>query len=877
MDIADPEAGQQASAANTNQSATELPGNGSDRYRINSTLGAGGMGIVYLADDLKLHRQVAIKKLRDDVASQNARERIQQEARLLAQLNHPNIVALHDVLGGEESDSGDIALVMEYIEGTTLRAWMRERSPSLQQKLGLLMQICKGLSEAHNLGIIHRDLKSDNILIAENSKGEAVAKITDFGIAKSQQLDEQTLTAENQLAGTITAMSPEQILGKTLDARSDLFSLGTIAYELLCGSRPFEKHEGGALAMANRITSEPHTPPQQAWAEIPEPLAVLLDKLLAKDPARRPQSALIVYQGFALLHKQGLEADSEDYTATLTDLFTQQKVKSRRRWQRVLTGIAATVVLSAGGYWSWKEITRLEPQYIAVMPVEINGEIRGEENAKALTRTMVRQALMNSVSQLKASALVSFTPKEGQDFEAQLQALQNRGVTGALHARLECAQTRCNIDLQLISPLDQLVKQQANITFLTNKQQEAQYRTTNEAIELFSPSYRHAELRLTAMSNSDYSSYLDILGRMENKALEVNDLNDLILLSSRYPRNSYIYQGAVDVAARLFVLNGHEDHLQSALRLINQAEDYDIPTHLSARLKLFIFGLGNYPEKYHKLIAELEKTDFPVAELLSERSRHFYREGDYQAGLKYANEASELNPSVDNFYLKALNEISSGSYDDARSTLNRITSKAPNHWSSYAALGVIELESGNLTAAESAISAIPPNLRSWRTSSNLGVIYFLQGKYKAALNTYQKVHSTTPESALVTSQIAETQLALGNIIEAKKSYTDVLNLTNEKDDLESQQLHILALANLGNTSKAISLAHKLVQKYPEDTYIKYSAAQAYALAEEWHSVNYYVEQLLNQGMSAEWFNLPAFQRLCTQPKISIDLKAAICS
>ncbi|WP_406828262.1 protein kinase domain-containing protein [Microbulbifer sp. ARAS458-1] len=870
MDIADSEVAPQSPA-------TDAP-HLSDRYQIQSTLGAGGMGVVYLAEDRKLHRRVAIKRLKADAASDNAHQRIQQEARLLAQLNHPNIVALHDVLEDTLDNGGrSVALVMEYIEGTTLRAWMRERTPNLQQKLSLLMQICQGLQQAHDLGIIHRDLKSDNILIAENAKGEPVAKITDFGIAKSQQLDEQTLTAENQLAGTITAMSPEQILGKALDARSDLFSLGTIAYELLTGSRPFGKNDTGALAMAHRVTNDPHTPPQQAWAGIPEPLAILLDKLLAKDPAMRPQSAQIVYQGFALLHKQGLEAESEDYTATLTDLFTHHKIKSRRRWQRVLAVVAAALVLSTGSYWGWKEFTRLEPQYIAVMPVEINGEIRGEENAKALTRTMVRQALMNSVSQLKASALVSFTPKAGQDFETQLQKLRDKGVTDALHAKLECAEARCEIALQRVAPADSQVKQQASFVFLADKRQEAEYRIANSSAALFSQIYsKHSEKQLL-MSDSDYSSYLDIVGRLESKDVTKEDFKLLSLLGSTYPKNTTIYRTVTDVAAILYVLNGDSLTLNSAIQILNSAPDYGIDETFTDGLKLFLYSLGDHQEKFGQLISKLESSNYPISELKSKRARYFYRNGQYQEGLREAQEAAELNPSADNFYLVAMNQTASGDYHNARTTLRRIAKNFPKHWSSYSLLGVIELESGNLEAAESAITSIPEQQRGWRTKSNLGTAYFLQEKYHKALPEFRKALEQAPKDIPTTGQLAETYLALHERTKATKYFQLVLELSSEATSLDSLQYRAIALANTNNINEAILLITKLLRENPEDTFIKHAASQIYATAGEWRSANLYIKELLDQGMSAEWFKLPAFQLLCAHPQALEEVTATICN
>ncbi|WGL16123.1 protein kinase [Microbulbifer bruguierae] len=871
MDIADPKVAPSISSGTRTDTQ-------SDRYRIQSTLGAGGMGVVYLAEDLKLHRQVAIKKLKDDAASQNARERIQQEARLLAQLNHPNIVALHDVLdGSQEGENGNIALVMEYIEGTTLRAWMREQTPSLQQKLSLLMQICQGLQQAHDLGIIHRDLKSDNILITTSASGKLTAKITDFGIAKSLQLDEKTLTAENQLAGTITAMSPEQILGKTLDARSDLFSLGTIAYELLCGSRPFDKHDAGALAMANRITNEPHTPPQQAWAEIPEPLAILLDKLLAKDPAQRPQSAQLVYQGFELLHKQGLESDSEEFTATLTDLFTRQKDKNRRRWQRVLAGIAAALVVGAGGYWGWKEFTRLEPQYIAVMPVQINGEIRGEENAKALTRTMVRQALMNSVSQLKASALVSFEPKAGQDFEAQLQALQDKGVTDALFARLECVQVRCEVELQRISPKNEQIKQQLSFVFLSEKRQEAQFRINNDAIQLFDAPYQREELKLLTMSDGDYSRYLDILSRLEAKELTYTDLTDLTSLAARYPQNVYIYQGLTDVAARLFVIDGSTNHLEIALRALEMGQNQGISEANLVRLKLFIYGLGNYTEQYQQLMTELKKMDIPAAELKYELALHLYRKSKFTEALREALDANRLNPSAAPLYLAAISQGAMGRYEASRNTLNQVTMTYPNHWSSYSALGVIELELGNLDNAEAAITAIPEKLRSWRTISNLGVAYFLRQNHHAALTEFKKVLQIVPDDVPTIGQLAEVHLALGDQHAAETEFSMVLKLTEGTDNPELLRYRALALANTGAASESIKLITQLLRASSEDTDIKHAATQVYTLAAEWRSASLYISELLEQGMSTEWFQLPIYRNLCTQPEVTESVKTSICN
>jgi len=842
------------------------------RYRTERALGAGGMGIVYLAEDTRLQRQVAIKQLRRDSTSASAGARIHSEAQLLARLNHPNIVQLYDVL---EADGG-IALVMEYVEGTTLKEWMREYSAPLKAKLDLLLQICSGLGEAHRLGILHRDLKPDNILITRNGSGGFTAKITDFGIAKSLQHEGEQITREDQVAGTVDAMSPEQLQGLPLCVRSDLFSLGAIAYELLCGARPFDSGEGGAMALAHKIVSEPHIPPQRANPALPEAIAALIDRLLAKDPARRPETVEQVGEALAFLQQVESDTDTREFSATVTQLL-RKPPGTRRRNLRIAAGLLGVAAVSTAGYFGWNYATRLDPQYIAVLPVEINGDVRGEDNAKDLTKTMVRQALMNAASQLKASALVSFTPKDGQDFDAQLTALRDKGVTDALYARLDCAQVRCEIELQRLNPVNSQIRQQAGFAFLADKRQEAEYRIANSATELFPDSYAKDTVKQIAMSEQDYSDYLGIISRLESKENSKADLKNLEKLLGTYPQNPNLYRAYTQVATNLFVLSDDKSDLQAGLDMLERAKSRDISPALILELELWLRTYSNDKSQFDVLIKQVDEQEAPSAALLAKYARYLYMQGDYESGQHYAEQAAALNPSADNLYLIALNLTASGKYTDARITLNKITKSFPEHWSSYSALGVIELESGNLAAAEKAITAIPEKLRGWRTKSNLGVIYFLQKKYEKALETYSQVLNLVPENVPAIGQMAETLMILGQREEAREKFTQVLQLTKEKEDLDSKEFSALAYANLGETQKSISLAHGLLKDAPEDTYAKYASAQVYALTKEWASANYYVEDLLNQGMSAEWFNLPAFQQLCTQPQTSDKVKTAICN
>ncbi|WP_299947740.1 serine/threonine-protein kinase [uncultured Microbulbifer sp.] len=839
------------------------------RYSIEGTLGAGGMGVVYLAKDIKLGRMVAIKQLRSDLKGDSAETRFRREAQLLARLNHPNIVRLYDVL----EDGTRTALVMELVEGVTLKEWMREHTATLGEKLDLLMQICQGLGKAHALGIIHRDLKPENILVTH----DGIAKITDFGIAKALDCDQQ-LTREDHIAGSVQAMSPEQLKGAPMDARSDLFSLGTIAYELLCGKKPFERGELCALAFAQQITSKPHIPPPQAWPEIPQPLAALLDRLLAKRPEQRPDSVHQVYEALKLVGKHGITADTQKYSETVTQLLVKPR-KKRRRMAALLTAISS--ILGAGVFWAWQTFMQLPPQYIAILPVQLNGEVlvRGEKDAESLVAAMVRQALINATAQLKSSALVSYTPNIDITLEEQLQDLNSRGVTDTLLARLDCIEFRCNIELQRINPKGNQILRQTSFTFLSelSEAQKAQYTISNNAIALFSAGYRKKPTTEIKMEPTDYNRYLETVSKInDTKDIKEIDLDVLEELIAKYPQNTNLYRSYAEIATYIFAINNNSKILTSTLGILSSAESSGADELPLLEAKLLIKSFGMDRQGFESILSKLQSRGYPSAHVLAQFARFQYIQGNYSEALAYAQLAANLRPSPHYFYLIAINQLATADYDSARNTLHELNGQWPGFWSAHAVLGAVELELGNLTLAEQAISAIPKNVRTWGAKTNLGTIFFLQGKYTQALSTYQELLQHSPKSLVILCQVAEAYLMQGNTTKAHEYFNKVIELTEEASDLMARQYRAEALAYLGNTADSVALVMELLRESPEDTYIKHTATQVYALAGEWQSANYYLEQLLSQGMSAEWFTLPAFQRICIQPQVSHTVRNSVC-
>jgi serine/threonine protein kinase len=270
-------------------------------YEIENLIGAGGMGEVYLARDMRLNRRVAIKLLRKTfLPDVQADQRLLREARAAALLEHPNICQIYEI--AETPDH--CFIVMQYVVGTTLADVLTKGSLGAAASLSLGIQIADGLAEAHEQGIIHRDIKPANVIV--NDKGQA--KILDFGLAKFIEAEtslrtSQRLNSSGLVMGTVPYMSPEQLRGKPLDPRSDIFSLGSLLYEMLSGQPAFTR-ENNAEAIAAILNDEPD------WSHISPHFKSILQKCLAKDKADRYESARILARDLEDLRDSGAALDA---------------------------------------------------------------------------------------------------------------------------------------------------------------------------------------------------------------------------------------------------------------------------------------------------------------------------------------------------------------------------------------------------------------------------------------------------------------------------------------------------------------------------------------------------------------------------------------
>jgi serine/threonine protein kinase/formylglycine-generating enzyme required for sulfatase activity/pimeloyl-ACP methyl ester carboxylesterase len=324
-------------------------------YEIVELLGKGGMGAVYRARDDKLERDIALKILPPELTrSAENTARFQREARLAASLNHPNIATIHDV--GEEG--GVTYFVMELLRGDSLRDLVTDAPLSITRSIDIATGIAAGLSRAHDAGVVHRDLKPDNIVFDD----EGIPKILDFGVGKlldetdrradttPEDLDAATvaqspqLTQHGQVVGTLAYMSPEQIQGQPVDVRADVFSFGILLYEMLAGARPFAGTTG--LETATAILRDAPAPLDEMRKDVPPALADVLDRCLAKDPAERFPSG-------AELHAALVAAKPRLQGPERKSVLQQPAVLAVLVGLLVVSGIGVTWMLQGESRESW--------------------------------------------------------------------------------------------------------------------------------------------------------------------------------------------------------------------------------------------------------------------------------------------------------------------------------------------------------------------------------------------------------------------------------------------------------------------------------------------------------------------------------------------
>ena len=435
----------------------------SGRYAVERELGRGGMATVYLARDIRHERLVAVKVLARDIVARGGAQRFLHEIRTAAGLTHPHVLGVHD--SGEVD--GLLYYVMPYVEGETLRARLtREGALALTDAVRLLRELADALAYSHAHGVVHRDLKPENVLL---SGGHAV--VADFGIAKALAAATHDgaapgaapragLTSAGVALGTPAYMAPEQAVGDVAtDHRADLYALGVVAYETLCGAHPFGARTPQALVAAH-LTETP-APLAARRDDVPPSLAELVMRLLAKDPAARPQSADAVLQvldalpafsngsrsGSGIIRMQGRSAQQQVWFAALVTLLVIAGVVGGRAWlgatsasDRLKEARREANVPSAAG-----------PSVAVLAFANTSGDPANEHFSDGLTDELI--GALGKVDGLRVAARTSTFALKGKDLDVRAAA-RALGVGSVLEGSVRRAGGRLKVGAQLVSAAD---------------------------------------------------------------------------------------------------------------------------------------------------------------------------------------------------------------------------------------------------------------------------------------------------------------------------------------------------------------------------------------------------------------------------------------
>jgi tetratricopeptide (TPR) repeat protein/predicted Ser/Thr protein kinase len=860
-------------------------------YRVLKRLGAGGMGEVFLAYDERLDRQVAIKRIRSDAgASPDRRERFRREARVAAQLNHPALVQIYDVLA-----EGDVNyIVMEYVQGTNLRQLLEEEPLTVDEAVVIARDVAAGLAEAHRQGIVHRDLKSENILVTPSGH----AKISDFGIAKSLLKGaEEPLTALGHVIGTYRSMSPEQARGEEVDHRSDLFSLGVLLYESLTGKSPFKAEN--ELATIQRIVRDPQTPVREVVPAVPAVLSELVDHLLRKDPRLRPQDTDEVVQalealgpkgtgsgsgtGFGTGFDNGVSADrtlAEPVHPLRSHSPTGQTGKGTFAPARFPLRIAAALlVLVAASVAAYLSLHRpAAALYVAVLPPKVDplGNVEKDPELPRLLASGVRSSLVRALASLDG-----VSPKATEDVAgtsgSAIQVARAVAADEVVVPRLSCHAATCRITLDRIRGKDGVLLGSESFEVPRDNPYLAARAAANQLRRIY-PEYglRPHDPGLD-VSREDFTELLRLRQRFEERrdSSLAPILEGLAAIRGRSPRFLDAYLLEAVVARNQFLTSRDARDLAHALEMAQEAQDL-APADPQPLFTKFTVALdGGQLATAEQALGDLERLTPGDPAVLEYRAQLLYTRGQAREAIAAMREAVRQRPSWKRLYKLAFFQQQHGETAEARLTLRRLLATLPGNLDGLSLLANLELTSGDARRAVQLYGEIVRRSPGLTEISNLGLAYFVLGNYAEAAKVFRRAAAQAPGNALVLLNLADSTLLAGRQAEAAGIYRRIVELIAQDPAAASNPQYLTvkgqALAHLGDGPGAVTAVQEAFARAPNSASVAYEASLIYALLGEDNSALVNAKKALELGYEPRWFAFPWFDRLRTHP----DLQALL--
>lgn len=821
-----------------------LEGRSIGPYRVLRRAGSGGMGEVFAAHDGRLGRTVALKRIRMGHSVPTARERFRREARAAAGLSHSGIVQVFDLLEAE----GEDWIVMEYVEGSSLSALLKDGPLPEKRVLELAQEIARALAAAHARGLVHRDLKAENVLVTPDGH----AKLLDFGLAKPWLNDgeagSETALTGMALLGTPRSMSPEQAAGQAVGPQSDLFSFGVLLYEAVTGESPF-LHESPAVTL-RRVCAHRQPPARERNPAVSAAMSSLIDRLLEKEPARRPARV----------------------DAVLADL---EKIADARpaflRRPRVWLA-AAALLLAAGAGLIWRALPSAPPVHVAVLDPELNGG-EGLEDGEILKAGLVT-SILQGLTGLEGLSAVTTDGLEPA-LKKPLVAARALAADEALRSRLDCQPRRCQLVLSRLAAADGRVLWTERLEVPTD---DYRLLATAVAARLRSgyPDLRtRSGTRIADLPAGVYESYLRLLQRSRNKASgrDPELLADLAALRRRAPGFLEVCLLEARVLRQSFYFSQDEVLLDRAFALLEEAQG---AAPGDPRVLFERFDLARESGRWfvaEEALAALDDVAPGDPGTLERQADLAVHQGSKDQALALMRRAAELRPAFHHLFNLALMEYQQGEMTAARRTLETLLRRAPGSARTQSLLAQLELVGGSLERAAELYGRLPAPSRGIAETSNLGFTYLLLGRFGAAAASYREAYGREPANPFLALNLADALALTGDSEGARTLYGKALSLLDQgpqEPEWQGLTVRAQALAHLGRDREAVTAIQRALQLAPDNPQVSFEAAIVYSLLNETASALVNAERALRGGISPRWLRLPwldalrreaAFQKL----------------
>ncbi len=860
------------------------------------------MGIVYAAHDERLGRRVALKQLLPESAHDaHRRERFRREARAIARLDHPGVVQIYDLL---ETPDGDW-IVMQYVAGPTLAKRLRQGPMPPEHVVTLGREVTAALEAAHAQGLLHRDLKAENVVLTATG-----AKVLDFGLAKLyQQLGNTTATSSltHGIAGTYRSMSPEQANGFELDPRSDLFSLGVLLYEAATTVSPFRADT--PVASMTRVCSHLQVPAREIEAAVPADLSGLIDALLEKEPAQRPDSATAVLQRLETCSqadvpspaasrsthpRAGFDPDStvlplpaaDSPSATSPSATSPSATSPRNSSPRNIPrhtlrrlGVATALLVLVAAFLVLR-LAAPDPEslYVLVDAPRLGTSLapspadtaespdRTDGDDVTLARAALHAALLRSLASLRGVVAVPPSDSEAATIPA-LAALY--AADEVLTSSLDCGAQRCLATLRRqrgadgkvlgVETFEAPVDDPRLLSIATETYLKAAYRG-------FAPRAEHE----WNVAPEDYVHFLRLKRHWETRRpTHLEPLfEELATIRAGSPSfvDSYLLEARM-LYRRFYETRGGAD-LQRALDLLTRARSLDPADPAPAEI---LFNLALDAGRLNvaaTAAADLEALIPGDVGTLCRQAELAAARGESERALELMAQAVERRPAAHLLLDFANMELHLGRVDAARATLERLLQRFPGHLRGEKLLAQVELQSGSAERAVQLYRHLLERRRGFAELSNLGIAYLLLGDWPQAAESLGEAHALAPNSAQATLNLADALSLAGRLDQATALYQRVLERVAEDPapgHWQTLSIKAQALAHLGRGAEAAAAIQQATTVATNDPQLAYEAALVYTLLGEPASALASAERAVAGGFDQRWFGLPFFRPLLDTP------------